>query len=227
MGRVQFLSHVTRAGDPGWPGNPTLVVKAFSQIAAGDVANTYHLELFNHFGTHMDSPNHFNPQGVPVVALPPEAFIFRRPYLLDQPLEDNVLLTADHLRRHPLDDVDCLLIRSGFERLRATDPKRYAQWGPGIGSDAARYLMESCPALRIVILDWISISAYQQREDGYLAHQILSGGKGHGRYVLGVEDATLKDLPASPSWVMAWPLRIEGTDGGPCTVIAGFSDPAF
>ncbi len=221
MTTVQFLSHVTRIGDPGWPGNPTLAIKAFSQIASGDVANTYHLELFNHFGTHMDSPNHFNASGIPLVQLPPESFIFRRPYLLDQPLGDNTLLTLAHLQGHPLEEVDCLLIRSGFESVRTTDPKRYAENGPGIGSDAAQYLMDHCRELRMVVIDWISISAYQQQADGYLAHQILAGAKGHGRYVLGVEDSTLKDLRETPSWVIAMPLRIEGTDGGPCTVIAG------
>ena len=221
MPNVQFLSHITRSGDPGWPGNPTLTVKAFSQIESGDIANTYQLELFNHFGTHMDSPNHFNPNGISLVQLSAPSFVFHHPYLLDNPLASNTLLTADHLRHHQLADVDCLLIRSGFESIRSTDPYRYAEFGPGIGSDAAEYLMANCPTLRIVILDWLSISAYQQREDGYLAHQILSGALGHNRYILGVEDATLKDLAHAPNWVVAAPLRVEGTDGGPCTVMAG------
>ncbi len=226
MKDICFLSHITQPGDPGWPGNPTLTVKPYSQIARGDIANTYQLELFNHFGTHMDAPNHFNGDGVPLSQLPASAFVFSHPYLLDQPLEDDELLTDAHLRAHDLRDVDCLLIRSGFERWRRVDPVRYAEHGPGVSSQAARYLMEYCPGVRIIILDWISISAYQKRPDGYLAHQILAGAQGGTRFILGVEDASLAELHARPDWVMAWPLRIVGTDGGPCTVVAGWGNLA-
>ncbi len=218
---MQFLSHITSEGDPGWPGNPTLKISPFSQIGQGDVANTYSLEYFNHFGTHMDAPNHFNAQGLPVTALPADLFVYRHPYLLDQPLRESELLTARHLGLHDLEGVDCLLIRSGFEQYRHTNPMMYAERGPGIGSDAATYLMDYCPALRVIVLDWISISAYQQLDDGFLAHQILSGAKGHDHFILGIEDACLARVQTAPSWVVALPIRVDGIDGGPCTIIAG------
>lgn len=217
---MQFLSHITSEDDPGYPGNPRLKVVPFSQIHSGDVANTYNIELFNHFGTHMDSPKHFNDNGVPLISLPAEAFVFHHPYLLDQPLDENELLSEKHLRRHNLAQMDCLLIRSGFEQYRNVDPAKYAGRGPGIGSDAARYLIEQCPVLRVIVIDWISITAYRYLDEGYLAHRILSGAMGHERFILGVEDASLGTLPTSPSVVIALPLRIQKTDGGPCTILA-------
>lgn len=227
MESVVFLSHVTRPGDPGWPQSPTLAVHPESQIASGDVANTYRLEMFNHFGTHIDSPNHFNPEGMPVVDMPPSRFIFRHPYLLDQPLGESELLMPEHLASQALHEADCLLIRSGFERWRSEDPVRYAEHGPGISAAAAAYMMESLPNLRMIVLDWLSISAYQNLPDGYQAHRILAGVQGHGRFIMGIEDATLKDLARAPHWVMTWPLRVQGTDGGPCTVVAGFEALGF
>ena len=218
---MRFLSHVTRVGDPGWPGNPTLAIRPFSLTERGDVANTYTLHWFNHFGTHMDAPNHFNPDGPRLAALGPEFFVYRRLYLLDQPLGESELLRPEHLAPHDLAEVDCLLVRSGFERYRTDDPVAYAERGPGISSEAASYLMERCPRLKALILDWISVSAYQKREDGFRAHRILAGAEGHGRFVLAVEDATLKELPATPAWVVALPVRVAGIDGGPCTVLAG------
>lgn len=221
MTHIQFLSRVTSVGDPGWPHCPSMSVRSVSQIERGDAANTYEIQMFNHFGTHMDAPNHFCAEGLKVAQLSAAEFVFQHPYLLDQTLQDSELLQPDHLRQHDLDGVDCLLIRSGFERWRDADPERYAKYGPGIGSDEASYIVQACPQIRCVILDWLSIGAFQEAQDGHLAHRILAGAKDHGRYVLGIEDATLVNLHDSPIWVVALPLRIEGVDGGPCTVIAG------
>ena len=53
------LSYPLSETDPGWPGSPGMSLENLSSIAKGDVSETYLIKLFNHFGTHMDSPRPF------------------------------------------------------------------------------------------------------------------------------------------------------------------------
>lgn len=216
------LSHPLRVGDPGWPGNPTLSLRPFSQISAGHVANTYVMELFNHFGTHVDAPNHFNPDGPPLSQLPVERFVFERPVVLNLPRGADQLITRDDLLPHAdrIQAADLLLLRTGFEAERTLHPVTYAYHGPGVHSDAATFLVQECPRLRAIGLDFISLSAYAHREDGYRAHRILTGAVyGLHHTVLIFEDMHLADCPPHLHRVWALPLFVEGVDSAPCTVI--------
>ena len=60
----KILSYPIKDGDPTWPGNPTCSLEPHTSIAKGDTANTATIHLFNHYGTHLDGPMHFNPNGI-------------------------------------------------------------------------------------------------------------------------------------------------------------------
>lgn len=213
-----FLSHVIRELDPVWPGSVSLEIEPQSLIGHGDAANTFLLHVFNHLGTHMDAPYHFNQAGKKVVDLPAEAFRWQKPTLVDVPLEDEELLTPEHLHAFDLWDTDILLIRSGWEKIRHLDPYRYAHHGPGLGLELALYMQEKLPSLRAIMIDWLSLASYAKQEIGVMVHQVLAGQQ-HERAILGIEDAHLANLSKSPHWVIALPLRIDGIDGTPCTVV--------
>jgi len=216
------LSYDMSPADPGWPGNATMQIEHVSRIAAGDAANLYNVSFLNHFGSHMDGPRHFNDNGPRLAEMPLATFVFEQPLLLDIPLSFGELLTPADLWPHEaaIAASDGLFIRSGFARYRRREGKRYASEGPGIGSDACRYIMDTFPRLKAVAMDWISLASNVHIEDGILAHQYLLGIH-HNRYVCIIEDINLDGLLASTiKRIIALPLFTEEIDSAPVTVIA-------
>ncbi len=222
MARFVRISYDMTEAAPCWPGTPKLVRRQFHSLEKGDISNTCDLLLFNHYGTHLDAPNHYNPTGLTLDKIPPDRFIYEHPLLIDIPKTDGELVARHELESYAdrLHGSDLILIRSGWGKLRSAEPSRYAAEGPGISPEACSYLLEF-PGLKAVGMDFVSVAAYRKAEpEGRLAHQILCGLNGSGRYLLIIEDVSLEALPRSPERVYALPLVVEGIDGGPCTVIA-------
>lgn len=222
MPRFVRLSHEMRFEHPGWPGNFTYTWEQTSSIAGGDVANFGVLHVCNHFGSHLDAPNHFNDDGRKIAQVPLERFVYERPRLLDIPKTDGELVTRAELEAGDdiLREADLLLVRTGWSSLRDSDPERYSHNGPGIAPEACEHLMEF-PELKAIALDFISLASYQRLDpEGILAHQILCGVGRDDRYVIIVEDVDLSAYPSDASRVYAIPLFPEGADSSPCTVFA-------
>jgi kynurenine formamidase len=222
MPRFVPLSYEIDPAHPGWPGNPTYRWEQLSSIAAGDVANYGVLSVCDHFGSHLDAPNHFNDEGRKIADVPLERFVYDRPRLVDVPKTNGELVTRAELEAH--DDIvreaDLLLIRTGWSSVRATEPRRYAAEGPGVAPDACEYLIDQ-PGLGAIALDTISLAAYRRRDpEGILAHQILCGVGRGDRYVIIIEDVDLSRYPADAVRVYAIPLFAALADSSPCTVFA-------
>lgn len=113
---------------------------------------------------------------------------------------------------------DILMIHSGFSRYRTQDPDRYSREGPGVSSDACRYLIENFPGLKSIALDWISLASYAN-DDGRFAHEyLLSKFK---NFICIIEDINLEEIKsANIRKVFSIPLFIPGIDSSPVTVIA-------
>jgi arylformamidase len=221
MASLLRLSYEIDPEGPGWPGNPTYAWEQTSSIAGGDVANLGVLHLCDHFGSHLDAPNHFNDQGRKIADVPLDRFVYERPRLVDVPKGDGELVTRAELEAHDetVRGADLLLIRSGWSRVRSDDPGRYATAGPGVSPEACEYLIEQ-PGLKAVALDFISLASYGRLDpEGILAHQILCG-VGRDRYMIIIEDLDLSACPAEAERVYAIPLFAAGADSSPCTVFA-------
>jgi kynurenine formamidase len=217
------LSYEIRFEHPGWPGNPTYSYEQLSSIEQGDVANFGMLHLLGHFGSHLDAPNHFNPDGIKVAQVPLDRFVYERPVLLDVPQGDSGLVSREELEPHEaaIAGADLLLLRTGWSEIRKTDPVRYAHDGPGVSPEACTFLMDGFPELKAIALDCISLAAYRRIDpEGIVAHQILCGVDRGDRYVVIIEDLDLSAYPADPVRVYAIPLFPEETDSSPCTVFA-------
>jgi arylformamidase len=221
--RYVRLSHDITVDGPGFPGMPRYAYRPFTSMDRGDAADTYDLVLFNHFGTHIDAPNHFNPAGAKITEVPIERFVYEQPLLIEITTGDRQLVSRDEIAGYDrqLRDSDALFIRSGWGQLRDTDPKRYIEEGPGIASAACEYLIGEHPNLKAVGFDWISLSAYHHlAPEGIRAHQLLAGVHQSDRYVLVIEDLKLDDAGDALERVFALPLFPEGVDSSPCTVVA-------
>ena len=221
------LSHTLNVRDHAFPGAPTLTLRPFEVIGeAGSACNTFRVELFNHFGTHMDGPNHFNPTGRQLWQMPLDTFVSERPLLLDIPKGEGEAVLPEELLAHDeaLQKADMLFIRSGFEAVRYTDNQRYSERGPSVSAAAARLIVDRWPNLKAVGMDWISLSSPLNLADGIRAHQIMLGLEGN-EPVLIIEDIALAEVDAGRlEQVLCVPLFVEGIDSAPVTILAKLRD---
>ena len=222
-----LLSHPVTLDAPNWPGAPGLILRPLHQIARGDVANTHVVEIYSHYGTHVDGPYHFNPHGARLSGLALGDFIYSHPAVLDLALDDNQLIGAADIDAAEVDrDADLLIIRSGFEQHR-TDRNRYETRGPGFSAAAARALRDTFSLLRGLAIDWLSLAAFGGGDEGVEAHRELLGRAQGDRAILIYEDVRVSALGGHrPSEVIALPLFIEGLEGSPCTILAWIVDQA-
>ena len=205
------LSYTLNTRDHAFPGAPTLRLEPFESMKKGDRLNTYNVTLFNHFGTHMDGPNHFYGRGKQLYELELSTFIFERPLLVDIPKGAGELVEPEELR-------------SGFSAMRHKDNQMYSEQGPAVSSRAAQLIVDRYRNLKAVGMDWISLSSPLHLEDGILAHQIMLGHTG-AEPVLIVEDIDLSGLEQEKlETVFALPLFVEGIDSAPVTILAKLKD---
>jgi len=213
-----LLSYDLDESSPLAPGTPAMSRTPRSSIAAGDVSNLVDVSLCTHSGTHVDAPRHFAAEGACITDFDVNEFRFRRPLVLDLPLPEGLLVQPEHFRPHEtaIRGCDILLLRTGFSKLRRTDPERYRLHGPGLSEAAARYIVRSFRELRAIGLDSISLASMDRLDEGIRAHQVLLGG---ARRFLIIEDLNLGFDLSGLMEVMVFPFRISGIDGSPCTVV--------
>lgn len=211
-----WLSHPLTPDSPLYGGGEGVRIQPEKSMAQGDSCNTTLLALPAHAGSHVDAPAHFIAGGRTVTDYDAAAWLFESPMVVSVPAAPGRLLGPDDLdgiRQAPA-DTDLLLVRTGFERHR--DEPVYWQQGPGIVPEAAAFLKAALPRLQAVGFDFISISSLAHRETGREAHRAFLGA---GIRIF--EDLSLAAVEGACKLarVVALPLRIQGADGAPCTVI--------
>ena len=113
---------------------------------------------------------------------------------------------------------DTVLLRTG-NALRWQDPESYER-GPGIGSDAARWLAQR--GVHSVGADNVALDVVDQADDelGHLpAHTILTVQNG----IFIIENLNLEELAAAQAYEFAFvclPLKMRGATGSPVRPIA-------
>ena len=210
-----WLSHVLEQRTPLYGGVDTISIKSEKSIHRGDSCNTSYLALPSHSGTHVDAPRHFIEHGKCIDQYAPDELIFSKPVVLDCRVREGQIITENDLDFMDLDEqVDFVLIRSGFEKFRFEKP--YWEKGPCLDPEIADQLLSKFPSLRAVGMDFISISSLAHRELGRKVHKaFLSKG------LLIFEDMALAGIKKDQilKLVIALPLRFECGDGAPATII--------
>lgn len=216
----KLISHPIDPAGLGWPGDPTFTAEPYSAIAKGDVANTFILHLFNHFGTHMDAPKHYNDNGRLTIDFPLDTFFFSRPLLLDIPKGRAEKVMAADLEPYAesLSLCDFLMVRTGFEKMRTDDPLLYQNEGPAMSAEACKYLIENFRGkLRGLAVDFLSLASPLDTADGGQAHRWLCANY-YPENIFIVEDVSMKDLdPARIKSAAVIPLFMRGVDSSPVT----------
>jgi kynurenine formamidase len=172
-----------------------------------------------HLGTHIDAPKHFDDSGRPIASYSVNDLIFNKPSVLDIVKESGEMILPKDLHQfeESISVSDMLLLRTGFQKYREADPRKYATENPGVSTEAAKYLA-GFGGLRALGFDFISLSSVLHREEGRTAHRTLLAG----RNFFIVEDMDLVNYHPDARRIIVAPLFIEGVDSTPCTVLAEY-----
>ena len=212
--RLIWLSHVLSQETPLYGGDVGIDFSLRRSLAKGDSCNAGHVSFGLHSGSHVDAPNHFIATGKTVDSYVAADWIFSSVALIDVDAQAGQLLGVADLPISKIDTgIELLLLRTGFEKYRNNE--KYGKKNPGLQPELADYLRRYFVKLRAIGFDFISLSSFQHREIGRIAHQSFLG-----KDILIFEDLALQHIRNDLARVIALPLRIQGADGAPCSIIA-------
>lgn len=218
MSNYILLSHVLRQDTPSYGNRDKVIIRVNSSIKAGETANSSCLVLSNnHIGTHIDVPRHFSDNGKKTTDYSIGEYIFEKCQVLDVPCDSAKIISISDLNGLR-EDIDLLLIRTGYESKRGTD--EYWNNNPGLNPELADDLRNKCPNLRCVGFDFISVTSWQHRPEGRLAHKAFLAPDNGDREIWAIEDMSLLNTPKEIKKVIVAPLLIEDGNGTAVTVIA-------
>ncbi len=219
--KYKVLSYPINADTPMYGRAPEPAITPYSQIAKGDTNNSYVVLVHNHTGTHIDAPKHFVDNWKSISEYSLDELIFRNPVVVDCPKENATLIRPDDLQHasHLIQESDCLLLRTGFEKFRAEE--KYRTHNPGIASETILWIRREYPTIRCIGIDSISISSFQHRNEGREAHKAAFIEQHDlGEPLLLIEDMRLDIINEKIEMMLVIPWQIDGLDSAPCNIIA-------
>lgn len=214
-----FLSYPLHPQLSAYGNGPTIEIKPGNRMANGDNNNTSLLSFSAHFGTHIDFPRHFSEGGASGTLYSAGDFVFQRVTLVEIDYRDipGFIIQPAHIPVEALhEDTGLLLIKTHLCHQRDADI--YWENNPGLAPELAGFLKEKMPRLSAVGIDLISLSSWQRRDVGRVAHREFLTE--HNLLVIEDMDLTIVDSRTRFETVIASPLRFQDADGGPATVFA-------
>lgn len=217
------LSHALEETSPVHIGLKNLEITPNSQISKGGGYNSYIISVENHCGTHIDAPGHFLDEGKIISDYSQEELIFNNPLILNLPKNQEEVIKLEEISKLNLENKDCLIFRTGFERYRKKDHDTYLRLNPGIEPDLIYWIRKNYPKIRCIGIDGVSISSFSKPEQGKEAHlNAFRKNKELGEPLVLVEDMKLAEIKnlESVETIIVVPWNIKIIDSAPCTVIA-------
>ena len=218
---IEKLSYNIDENTPMYGGKKGFIIERTSSIEKGDSANTSFWSLPNHLGTHIDLPHHFHIDGKKIDDFHSDFWFFNgnKIQLLDVKLpKKELLIKPEHIDTNDLKfDAELLLLKTGFHKYR--DKEEYWKNNPGVSIEFVKWLKQNFKNLRVIGMDFISLSSWQHRDAGREVHKILLDPK---KSILPIEDMNLSKIGVDTVFnkVIVAPLMVNKSDGTPCTVFA-------
>lgn len=222
------LSYALQAGDPHWPGGkyfPLRLDTLASIERDGVFSLAYHIP--EHYGTHVDAPNHFVAGQISVADIPVQN-LFAPMVVIDiaEAASKNAdyQLEADEIERWeniygPIPDGAVVFLHTGWG-ARWVNPEAYRNADaagvmhfPAFGVSGARFLVEQ-RRIKAVGIDNLSIDAGISKD--FPVHKIVNGA---GAYAL-ENVANLEKVPTRGAYVVVAPIKIQRGSGGQARVFA-------
>jgi len=214
-----FLSHELSPALSAYGNGDPVKIEPKSLISKGSSSNSSVLKLSSHLGTHIDFPRHFSDTGPHGSDYNANDFVFHQVNLLEIPFQNasDYLIQPHHIPVEKLDAAtEFLLIKTHLCEHRASD----IYWGknPGLSPELAGFFINKMPGLKAVGVDLISLSSWQRRDIGRIAHKEFLVHHN----ILIIEDMDLSKVEETTCFetVIVSPLRFSKADGSPVTVFA-------
>jgi kynurenine formamidase len=226
MKHVVDLSYAINDKLVPWPGDTRVFEAKVNATVEKDGYFTRSFWMLEHYGTHLDAPVHF-PPGKATVEQIPSAQLFGPAVVIDVQEESaknaDYRLSAERVARWEkehgkIPEHAVVLLRTGWAS-RWPDAAKYRNQDaqgkmhfPGYSVEAAKMLMER--HVNGLGCDTLSID-YGASGDFPVHHLVL------GAELYQLENlANLGELPATGSYLVVAPIKLEGGSGGPVRVFA-------
>jgi arylformamidase len=217
----EFLSYEMTATLSNYGGSQGIEIEWLRRMDKGDASNNSALKLSSHTGTHIDFPLHFYKEGKTGSEYSAGNFVFAKIGILDISGADvdSYLISNRNLKNNLSQDIEFLIIKTGFCNRR--NDSKYWEHNWGFAPETANFLKGKFPDLKAIGFDLISLSSYQQRETGREAHKEFL----EKNDILIIEDMDLQNVfeETQIKTLIVSPLRFEGADGAPVTILAEIS----
>ncbi|HIO70317.1 MAG TPA: cyclase [Campylobacterales bacterium] len=212
----KYLSYTLNRDTPTYGNRNRFQIIRNSDISKGDIANDSSISTTLHIGTHIDMPFHFYQDGQTVEDFDIDFWYFNNPLFLEIEPRDLIIYDEVVEQLEKLENIgqDILIIKTGICDIR--DSEKFWRENYGFSPNLYDYLIKKFPEIRVIGFDSISISSFQNREEGREAHRRFLNPK---RPILILEDMDLREVKILKR-VQIVPLRVSNSDGLPCTVIA-------
>jgi arylformamidase len=106
------------------------------------------------------NPYHFDPEGSSLDQFPADFWLCKSPFLVEYSAQAGEIITLTSLlpllQKIPVES-DSLLIRSGMETLRRSNPETYIFHGAGLVPEIGLWLRKN-KKLKMIGFDWISLT---------------------------------------------------------------------
>ncbi len=180
-----------------------------------------------HLGTHLDAPNHFEPDRPSVDQIPPEQLVAPGVKIDVAPavaVDPDYLISLEDLRRFEkihgrIPDRAAVLAYTGWSQYWS-NLTRYTNQDvmgrlhfPGFSPEAVKFLIDQ-RHVRGIGIDTLSVDYGLSRD--FPVHHLLGKADRWGLENL----ARLKNLPPTGFYVLVAPIKIETGSGGPARVFA-------
>lgn len=219
--KLKLLSYYLDPNTPVYGNTPKPEITTYTSQDKGNSSNTYMIKLCNHSGTHIDAPIHFIKGGKSISEYSVNDLVFHTPILVHLPKEAGKWIEKEDVENLQLKDADCVLFRTGFNKLRREEV--YRTDNPGISPDAIIFIRKNFSKIRCLGIDTISVSGFQNRIRGREAHKAAFKEEPNlGDPLLLIEDMDLSSLTDNENItkLLVIPWLIQGIDSAPCTVLA-------
>lgn len=184
-----------------WPDDPRVWVKRTASIEDGAPANSSHVSMSAHTGTHLDAPYHFIEDGEAIDRMPLSVSLGRAHVVQVDGLDP---IEPDALEDLP-EDAERVLFRTE-NSMRCWQVDEFVEDYVYLSEATAQALVDR--GVKLVGIDYLSVGGL--RDNIEAVHQTLLSG---GAWIL--EGLDLAGVEPGVYELACLPLKLQGADGAP------------
>ena len=213
MAEFIFLSFPLDNETPVFGSNPKPTFSKKHKELGSHRCSSTGIEMDSHTGTHIDVPEHFISSGKTLDRFAASDFLFKKIFIQEIQMDRGRLIGNEDISNLN-DKTELLFIKTNFSKVFRGQEK-YRLDGPGFSARSAESILEQCPNLRAIGMDFISVTRFAEKEEGWEAHRIFLD-----QDIILIEDMDFSRIEKDTNLkqVIVAPLRIMGGDGAPATV---------